>query len=560
MTTLDSKQDRKRSNGSERDVVALGIATAAILLFVGTGGTVMPLVVRSLLGEGNGPDQALANALLLNVALIIFGWRRHRQLTEEIAERRQAEELARQLAETDPLTGCLNRRSLTRATDELRGKAHASGKAVACVLVDIDNFKQINDLNGHTTGDAVLCEITMRLRSLLPPDALLARIGGDEFALMVPFPRNQSERIDDLAIRLIEGNFTPLAVGDISVETTMSIGISSDLEDDPYSGGKVDAQALMHRADIAMYHAKKQGKSRHFWFEPTMENELRFRNDLEKGIRRGIEEGEFVPYYEQQIDLETGELIGFEMLARWNSPNMGVVCPEIFIPIAEEIGVITQLSEQLMVQAFADARHWDPALTLAVNISPLQLRDPWFAQKLLRLMVAHSFPPSRLEIEITESCLRENVSLVSSMISSLRNQGVKVSLDDFGTGYSSLEQLRTLPFDRIKIDRSFIAELNTGNPDSRIVKAIVSLGRGLELPITAEGIENKDILGALKHMGKLMGQGYIYGKPETADQVHERLRNAKRLAANQSVEDSETTAIPESSPEASQTPFRAAKG
>ena len=231
---------------------------------------------------------------------------------------------------------------------------------------------------------------------------------------------------------------------------------------------------------------------------------------------------EFVPYYEQQIDLESGKLVGFEMLARWKSPALGLVSPDIFIPIAEEIGIIAELSEKLMIQAFADAKEWDPALTLSVNISPVQMRDPWFSQKLLKLLVKCEFPTNRLEIEITESCLHENIGMVRSMISSLRNQGVQISLDDFGTGYSSLEQLRSLPFDRIKIDRSFISELRNADASSKIVDAIVSLGRGLDMPITAEGIEDKQILESLKQMGQLKGQGYLYGRPETATQVQTR--------------------------------------
>jgi EAL domain-containing protein (putative c-di-GMP-specific phosphodiesterase class I) len=286
----------------------------------------------------------------------------------------------------------------------------------------------------------------------------------------------------------------------------------------------------MHRADMALYHAKKQGRNRYFWFEPSMESELRFRHQIETGIRRGLAQGEFVPFYEQQVDLETNELVGFEMLARWRSPQLGLISPDIFVPIAEEIGLITELSERLMEQAFADAREWDDSLTLSINISPVQLRDPWFAQRLLKRLVAAGFPPKRLEIEITESCLHENIGLVRSMIMSLRNQGVQISLDDFGTGYSSLEQLRNLPFDRIKIDRSFVSELKEPNKRSRIVEAIVSLGRGLDLPLTAEGVEDEEILKALKSMGRLKAQGYFYGYPEDAEAVRTRLKAQGKLA------------------------------
>lgn len=520
----------ERLGKADRDILTLGIATAAIILFVATSGTVLPRAIRSIVGSGNAPDIVLVNALLLNIALIIFGWRRYRELTNEIHERRKAEEIARRLAETDPLTGCLNRRSMALATEKLRAACVERGDAIAFVMIDLDNFKQVNDMNGHSVGDRVLTEISQRLRDRLPKDAVLARLGGDEFAYVVPFNPNQIDRIDDQVAHLFDTVGATINLDGTIVDTTMSIGIATDGDSHHEGHEAPDAETLMHHADIAMYQAKKQGKNRYFWFEPTMENELRFRNELERGIRRGLEAQEFVPYYEQQIDLESGDLVGFEMLARWHSPELGLVNPEIFIPVAEEIGVIGTLSEQLMVRAFEDAQQWDPELTLSVNISPVQLRDPWFSQKLLKLLVKHNFPPQRLEIEITESCLHENIEMVRSMISSLRNQGVRVSLDDFGTGYSSLEQLRSLPFDRLKIDRSFISELRHAEASSKIVDAIISLGNGLQMPITAEGIEDEKILEALKSMGQLKGQGYLYGRPEDAAQVQARLRNAGKLS------------------------------
>ncbi|MEM9501150.1 MAG: EAL domain-containing protein [Pseudomonadota bacterium] len=509
---------------AERDPIALGIATAAIIMFVGTGGAVLPSVMDSILGNGPAPDSVRVNALLLNIALIIFGWRRYRQLTHEISERKRAEEHARNLAEIDPLTGCLNRRSMADATETAIVEAKSRGEAIAFVMIDLDNFKQINDMHGHGVGDAVLVILAERIGSQLPAQARLARLGGDEFAIVIPFTPAHSERIDDLVIRLFEQVATPFDTEALTIDATMSVGIASDHDGHGVNPMVSDSAALMHRADIAMYHAKKQGKNRFFWFEPTMENELRFRNELETGLRRGISRDEFIPYYEQQIDLETGNLVGFEMLARWRSPQLGLVSPEIFIPIAEEIGLITELSDQLMSRAFSDASEWADSLSLSINISPVQLRDPWFAQKLLKLLVKQGLPPQRLEIEITESCLLDNIGMVRSMITSLRNQGVQISLDDFGTGYSSLEQLRTLPFDRLKIDRSFISELSNPEGRSEIVDAIVSLGRGMDLPITAEGIEDEDVLKTLRKMGKLKGQGYLYGRPETAEEVRERLR------------------------------------
>ena len=531
-TRLNNKQPDQPLQRAERDIVALGIAVAAIIMLVGTGGSVLPQTVNAMLGRSAPPDAALVNALLLNIALVIFGWRRYRELTREIEERRRAEARARLLAAIDPLTQCLNRRSMLEATEEVRMLAAVRGEAVAYCMIDLDNFKQINDMYGHVTGDAVLVTLCERIRALLPREARLARLGGDEFAFVLPFPPGQPERIDDLAIRLSAAFAEPLQMPELTVDITLSMGLAADHDADGSIGAVIDAATLMHRADMALYQAKKQGRNRFFWFESSMERELRFRHQLETGIRRGLSRGEFIPFYEQQVDLETGELVGFEMLARWRSPQFGLISPDIFVPVAEEIGLIAELSERLMEQAFADAHEWDERLTLSINISPVQLRDPWFAQRLLKMMVAANFPPQRLEIEITEGCLQENTGLLRSMITSLRNQGVKVALDDFGTGFSSLEQLRTLPFDRIKIDRSFVSELRKPKATrSRVVEAIVSLGRGLDMPLTAEGVEDEDILKALKRMGKLKAQGYFYGQPEDSEAVHARLKVAGKLSA-----------------------------
>ncbi|MDN3645694.1 EAL domain-containing protein [Pontixanthobacter aestiaquae] len=507
----------------ERDIVALGIAVAAILMFVGTGSAVLPQILRSWMSGTEGPDNFIVNALLLNIALIIFGMRRYRELVVEIEHRREAEETAKTLAETDPLTGCLNRRSIMPATDALIADCADGHEATAFLMVDLDNFKQINDLNGHKVGDEVLENTANRMRRVLPPTALLARLGGDEFACVLKFDSRSPDTIDQIATQLIAGVAKPQVIDGMSIEITISVGIATSVAIDVRDKEKPEAQLLMHRSDIAMYHAKGQGKNRYFWFESSMENELRFRNEIETGIRRGISAGEFVPYYEQQIDLETGKLVGFEMLARWKSPELGIVNPTIFIPVAEEIGVIAQLSEQLIEQALTDAKEWDPNLTLSVNISPVQLRDPWFSQKLLKILVKHNFPPSRLEIEITESCIHENIGVVRSMITSLKNQGVKISLDDFGTGYASLSQLRSLPFDRLKIDRSFVGELTDEDSCEKIVSAIISMGDGLKMPITAEGVEDERILEALQGKGPMKAQGYHYGRPESAADVRKRL-------------------------------------
>ncbi len=514
---------------ADRDIVTLGIAVAAIILFVGTGGSIMPKIVRSWLGTGAAPDALLTNALLLNVALLIFGWRRYADLQREVGERRKAEAVAHELASIDPLTGCFNRRSGGPAIDALLAQAVTQQRDVAVLMVDLDNFKQINDLNGHAMGDKVLAETARRLSAVLPEGGVAARIGGDEFACALAYEPEARDTVDRLAAAILDAVAAPIVDGTGTYQATVSIGIASSAGP---SDDRADSDTLLHRADIAMYHAKKRGRHRFHWFEAAMESELRFRNELEMGIRGGIAAGEFVPFYEQQIDLASGELVGFEMLARWQSPQFGLVNPEVFIPIAEDIDVIAELSESLIQQALADAREWSSALSLSVNVSPLQLRDPWFAHKLLKMLHDAGFPPQRFEIEITESCLHDNIGAVRTIITSLKNQGVRISLDDFGTGYSSLSQLRSLPFDRVKIDRSFIGELEGENASTELVEAIVSLGRGLSLPMTAEGIESAKILEALKAIGPLKGQGYLYGKPQDATATLEQLAGRSLLATS----------------------------
>jgi len=513
---------------ADRDIVALGIAAASIILFIGTGGSIMPKIVHSWLGTGAAPDMLLTNAVLLNIALLIFGWRRYADLQREVSERRRAEAKAHELASLDPLTGSLNRRSGGPAIDALLAESATRHRDVAVLMVDLDNFKQINDLNGHTVGDMVLVETARRIAELLPRAGVLARIGGDEFVCALPHDPQGREAIDRFAQQIIDAVSAPIEGPEGRFEATVSLGAATSGERDA-GAAPSDSETLIHRADIAMYHAKKSGRNRFYWFEQQMESELRFRNELENGIRHGIAGGEFIPYYEQQIDLESGELLGFEMLARWQSPQFGLVGPEIFIPIAEEMDVIGELSEGLIRQALEDARDWNRRLSLSVNISPVQLRDPWFAQRLLKMLTEAGFPPHRFEVEITESCLHENLGSVRTILTCLKNQGINISLDDFGTGYSSLSQLRSLPFDRLKIDRTFVNEVLDVGAAREIVEAIVALGRGLSLPVTAEGIESAAVLEALRRIGPLNGQGYLYGHPEDAATTHARLASLSLL-------------------------------
>lgn len=509
----NTTQDNSRR---QIDIVAFGIVTASILLFVAVGSAIGPAVVRSLAGGGPGPNVFLLNAFLLNIAIIIFGWSRYRELCAEIASRRLAEREALRMASTDALTGFLNRRSFDVGVAALLAQTAGGGRGVALVMIDLDNFKQVNDYNGHAVGDLLLRECARRMTAVFSGNALIGRIGGDEFAAAVLFDPHRPGTVERTAASLVTAIAQPLQVGDVFIDTTASVGLARS---DQLDADNRDAAALLDMADVAMYHAKRQGRNAYAWFEPQMADEMRFRSELEQGIREGIGRGEFVPFYEQQVDLMTGELTGFEMLARWDSPQFGLVAPDIFIPVAEEIGAIGDLSQSVIAQAIEDARMWDPRLTLAVNISPVQLRDPWFAQKLLRLLVDANFPPQRLEIEITESCLHDNLVQVSAVVTSLKNQGVCVSLDDFGTGYSSIGQLRHIPFDRIKIDRSFVSRLIEDKDSAAIVRAIAVLGEGLDMPVTAEGIETQDVLDHLRQFAGITGQGYLYGRPRRAHEL-----------------------------------------
>ena len=530
MATRPTNHDKTHGTKAkpDKDLLGLGIVIATIILFVANGSSVLADFISSMINGNKPRDQMLSTALLLNIALLLFGWRRYTDLTIEVGQRREAEETAQKLAQTDPLTGCLNRRSIGEALQEIIASARTTGHEVVAMMIDLDNFKRSNDVHGHQAGDSVLLETATRIRAVLPERSVMARLGGDEFVCAVIYDPDHAEAIDRLVLRINEAVARPVQIDGLAIEVTVSVGLAATTMADR-SEPALLADTLLHRADLAMYQAKKSGRNRYCWFEPNMESELRYRSELEHGIRHGVPAGEFVPFYEKQIDLDTGELTGFEMLARWQSPRHGLLSPEVFIPIAEEIGMISDLSESLIRQALADAREWDPSVTLSVNISPIQLRDPWFAQKLLKLLVEANFPPHRLDIEITETCLHENLGVVRTLITSLKNQGIRISLDDFGTGYSSLAQLRTLPFDRIKIDRFFVSNLGHSKDSAMIIEAISSLGRGMDLPITAEGIESPEVLAELRKFGSFKGQGFLYGQPSNAQSVRTMLAGQNML-------------------------------
>ncbi len=481
-------------------ILAAVIAAATVDISVRSDGPLARLPGQ--IGEG-----LLNPGFVLNVMLILIGWWQFRKLRARSEEQALSAARARRLAMRDPLTGFHNRRSLAEAGAERLARANHNGRIMAMMLLDVDHFKNVNDIHGHAVGDGLLRSIAAEIARIAPPGTIMARLGGDEFACAFEVPHDDDGAISLFADALVSRLGQPLKADGTQVHTSISLGIA-------LSGPDCDTvDQLLRRADIAMYEAKQRGRNGASWFNQSMERALKKRSELETKMRLGIPAGEFEPYFEQQVDLATGALCGFEVLARWHHDGLGPVSPTQFIPIAEETGLIGDLCFAIVRKALIEAREWDPGLTISVNISPVQLRDPWLAQKLVKLLTETSFPAHRLEIEITETGLFDNLPLAQSIVGSLKNQGIRLALDDFGTGYSSLAHLRALPFDRIKIDKSFVMSLIENQESAAIVNAIARLGENLSLPVTAEGIERPDIAHRLRDMGINKGQGWLYGRP-----------------------------------------------
>jgi diguanylate cyclase (GGDEF)-like protein len=484
-------------------LVTSGATVAAILMFVALASQVLPPAFGLARLPGDG---TLGVALVLNVALILFGWRRSKDLKAALEAYEQAEGQAERNANTDPMTGLANRRELVRSL----GEALEAKRAGVLLLLDLDHFKQVNDLHGHLAGDQVLLTVADALTRAAPDAACAARIGGDEFAVLLTGESDRSA--EKIAEAILARLATPVFAGGAQLQVSASIGLAStrklDKEED-----------VLRQSDVALYAAKRAGRGRFAWFDRELDRELTERLSMEEDMRAGIKTGEFVPFFQPLIDLASRDLVGFETLARWRSPKRGLLEAEAFMEVAESTGLIGPLTMSVIEQALKDARTWPSHLKIAVNISPVQFRDPRLAEQIIKLLTETGFPASRLEIEITEASLLEDRPQVITIIRSLKNLGVSVSLDDFGTGYASLALVNSLPIDRIKIDKSFISTVVKSEQTAAIIGTIASLGHTLNVPITAEGVESEQVRSALKQFGCTEAQGWLFGRAVSADSV-----------------------------------------
>jgi diguanylate cyclase (GGDEF)-like protein len=429
-------------------------------------------------------------------------------MLSEREKAREAERQAHTLAYHDPLTGLPNRRALADHLDEAMADPDESG-GFALLMVDLDQFKAVNDVHGHLHGDVLLREVSARLVDLVGLEARAFRLGGDEFAI-VSSPGGDRDSPRRIARRIVQGMGEPFASGTMVHHIGASLGISLCPAD------ARDRETLMRRADIALYRAKEGGRGQYRSFEPVMDAEIKRRSALETRLRASIAADEFRPFYQPLVELESRAIIGFELLARWPGEEVG---PDTFISIAEESGLITDLMLQLLKRGCADALGWDEKQTIAINVSPVQLKDAWLSEKIFGTLIRAGFPPHRLAVEITENALIADLDNAKRTIESLKNQGIRIVLDDFGTGYSSLQHLRMLPFDEIKIDRSFIQSVDSDPEALKMVRAIVGLASTLGMPAVAEGIESEAAAILLRDLGCAFGQGYHFGRPMSADKV-----------------------------------------
>jgi diguanylate cyclase (GGDEF)-like protein/PAS domain S-box-containing protein len=424
-------------------------------------------------------------------------------VVQDVTERRQAEARAEHLARHDPLTDLANRMAFNEHLDGVVASAVAEQTQFAILCIDLDRFKEVNDIFGQGVGDALLCEVAKRLQAACG-DAFLARLGGDEFTLVCV---GEPAAAEALAGRLLQAVAGDIEVAGNTLRSGMSIGVAV------YPTDGNDPAVLLANADAALYRAKAEARGSIRFFEPDMDKRLRYRRALEHELRSAIPRGELSLHYQPQASM-SGEIRGFEALVRWQHPARGMVSPGEFIPLAEESGLIVPLGEWILREACREAASWPNPLRIAVNLSPVQFRHGDLPTLVHTVLLETGLAADRLEIEITEGVLIGDFARALSILRRLKNLGVRIAMDDFGTGYSSLSYLQSFPFDKIKIDQAFIANLEHNPQSAAIIRAVIGLGRGLELPVVAEGVETKAQLAFLVGEACNEVQGYLIGRPQ----------------------------------------------
>ena len=435
-----------------------------------------------------------------------------------MTEQRRLEGELTHFAYHDPLTGLANRRRVQDRIDQAITRATSHGQTAYLLLLDLDDFKDVNDTKGHGVGDELLMAVAERLSAGLRPGDIAARLGGDEFTVLLLDVARPADA-DALAERITRTFDRPFELADGPVVTGASIGIATTAESH-------SAEELLRNADLALYAAKADGKRRWRRYEPALHDSAVERTVLRESLARAIAEESVTLHYQPVVELGDGRVSGFEALARWPHAVRGMIAPDQFIPLAEDTGQILQLGRLLLRQAVTDAAGWNrsgtrtPPLTIAVNVSIQQFRDPGFADEVTALLVTAGLPPELLILELTESeLMRQHDDQARKTLTVFKERRVRIAIDDFGTGYSSLSYLRDLPIDLLKIDKSFIAGIASSPEQAALVEGIIRIADALELYVVAEGVETQEQWDLLGATDCAYGQGYLFGRPMPADLV-----------------------------------------
>jgi diguanylate cyclase (GGDEF)-like protein len=448
------------------------------------------------------------------------GWR---GVCSDITRSRDAEARIAYVTEYDSLTDLPNRAMLVRQLEIAQEAVSASDEGFALFVIDLDNFKSLNDTQGHPVGDAYLKVVAERLRDCVGQSAFLARLGGDEFAVL-----HRDMMVDEageLAELIVDALLAPVALNGKEILAGGSVGVALA----PENG--TDPAVLMKNAELALYRAKAQGRGCARFFEPGMEEDARVRADLETDLRSALAAEAMDVYFQPLVNTRTRKVSGYETLLRWNRPGHGLVSPSMFISCAEETGIIVPLGEWVIRKAIEEASQWREDVTVAVNLSAAQMQNPSLVATVVGALATSQLDPSRLEIEIVESVLMDETEHNIRTLHALRELGVKIALDDFGTGYSSLSYLRAFPFDKIKIDQRFVRDIDTSIENQAIVRAVISLARDLGMRVTAEGVENEQQATILAGLGCTEVQGFLYSRPIPSTEI-EKVEGAARTPSN----------------------------